>query len=265
MYHLPIYLLLILFTLYCHPCAYCGFSFLHKIDANQGFVLVQMLVVLTLTGQLFLFAKDGTLIHQTSFAVDGSRGDDLVAYHTHFINVYGNPEKAYHNCVTVRGASIYILGPTHLIVSRILPWKERIQVLRRAGDWMGALNMAITLYDGQAHGVIDLPKSVDAVQETIMPYLGELLLSYVDEVFSYISVAFCNQIGKVEQQDDSKSGGSSVHSEIKEQFTRVGGVAVEFCVHIQRTDILFDEIFSKFKAVQHRGTLSDLLKNTCLV
>ncbi|XP_015572370.2 vacuolar protein sorting-associated protein 8 homolog [Ricinus communis] len=219
-----------------------------------------MLVVLTLTGQLYLFAKDGTVIHQTSFAVDGSGGDDLVAYHTHFINIYGNPEKAYHNSLAVRGASVYILGPTHLVVSRLLPWKERIQVLRRAGDWMGALNMAMTLYDGQAHGVIDLPKSVDAVQETIMPYLVELLLSYVDEVFSYISVAFCNQIGKVEQQDESKTGGSSVHSEIKEQFTRVGGVAVEFCVHIHRTDILFDEIFSKFMAVQHRDTFLELLE-----
>ncbi|OMO82357.1 hypothetical protein COLO4_23048 [Corchorus olitorius] len=162
----------------------------------------QMMVVLTITGQLYLFARDGTVIHQTSFAVDGSGGDDLIAYHTHFINVFGNPEKAYHNCVAVRGASIYVLGPMHLAVCRLLPWKERIQVLRKAGDWMGSLNMAITLYDGQAHGVIDLPRNLDAVQVAIMPYLVELLLSYVDEVFSYISVAFCNQIGKMEQPDD---------------------------------------------------------------
>lgn len=214
---------------------------------------MQMMVVLTMTGKLNLFARDGTLIHQTSFAVDGLGGDDLITYHTHFINIFGNPEKAYHNCVSVRGASVYILGPMHLTVCRLLPWKERIQVLRKAGDWMGALNMAMTLYDGQAHGVIDLPRNLDAVQETIMPYLVELLLSYVDEVFSYISVALGNQIGKAEQPDDWESRNGSVHSEIKEQFTRVGGVAVEFCVHIRRTDILFDEIFSKFVAIQQRG------------
>ncbi|KAK6920419.1 Vacuolar protein sorting-associated protein 8, central domain [Dillenia turbinata] len=215
----------------------------------------QMLVVLTLVGQLCLFTKDGSLIHQTSFSLDGYKGDDLVAYHTYFTNIFGNPEKAYHNCVAVRGATVYVLGPMHLIVSRLLPWKERIQVLRKSGDWMGALNMAMTLFDGNAHGVIDLPRSVDSVQEAIMPYLVELLLAYVDEVFSYISVAFCNQIGKLEQLDEPKSRSSSVHSEIKEQFTRVGGVAVEFCVHIKRNDILFDEIFSKFVAVQQRGTL----------
>lgn len=209
-----------------------------------------------MTGQLCLFAKDGTVIHQTSFSVDGFGGDDLIAYHTHFVNIFGNPEKAYHNCVAVRGASVYVLGPMNLIVSRLLPWKERIQVLRRAGDWMGALNMAMTIYDGQAHGVVDLPRTLVAVQEAIMSYLVELLLSYVEEVFSYISVALGNQIGIMDQVDDLNSKSSSVHSEIKEQYTRVGGVAVEFCVHIKRTDILFDEIFSKFVAVQQRGILN---------
>jgi len=213
-----------------------------------------MLVILTLAGQLCLFTREGTLIHQTSYALDGFGGDDLIAYHTYFTNVFGNLEKAYHNVVAVRGASVYILGPMHVIVSRLLPWKERIQVLRKAGDWMGALNMAMTLYDGQAHGVIDLPRNLCAVQEAIMPYLVELLFAYVDEVFSYISVACFNQIGKGEELDGSESN-SSAETEIKEQFTRVGGVAVEFCVHIKRTDILFDEIFSKFVAVQHRGML----------
>ncbi|KAK7275442.1 hypothetical protein RIF29_16559 [Crotalaria pallida] len=222
----------------------------------------QMLVVLTSTGQLYLFAKDGTVIHQTSFAVDGIGGDDLVSYHTHFINIYGNPEKAYHNSVAIRGASIYILGPTHLVISRLHPWKERILVLQKAGDWMGALNMAMTLYDGHTHGVYDLPRSLNAVHEAIMPFLVELLTSYVDEVFSYISVALCNQVGKLDQSNDSSSINNSVHSEIKEQYTRVGGVAVEFCCHIKRTDILFDKIFPKFISthVQQRETFLELLE-----
>ncbi|KAE8671209.1 vacuolar protein sorting-associated protein 8-like protein isoform X3 [Hibiscus syriacus] len=165
----------------------------------------QMMVVLTMSGKLNMFSGDGTLIHQTSFAIDGLGGDDLITYHTHFFNIFGNPEKAYHNCVTVL-------------------WK--------AGDWMGALNMAMTLYDGQAHGVIDLPRNLDSVQETIMPYLP----------------------------DDWESRNGSVHSGIKEQFTHVGGVAVEFCVHIRRTDILSDEIFSKFVAVLQRDAFLELLE-----
>ncbi|KAJ6807507.1 vacuolar protein sorting-associated protein 8-like protein [Iris pallida] len=219
----------------------------------------QMLVVLTLRGQLCLFSKDGNELHRTSFLVDGFGMDDIIMYHTHFTNSFGNPEKAYHNSIAVRGATIYILGPMHLIISRLLPWKERIQVLQRAGDWMGALDMAMRLYDGHAHGVIDLPRTVDAIREAIMPYLVELILSYVDEVFSYISVAFCNQIGKVGQEGPMITD-SSVRPEREEQYARVGGVAVEFCVHIKRTDLLFDSIFSKFVAVEHGGAFLEILE-----
>ncbi|XP_047318127.1 vacuolar protein sorting-associated protein 8 homolog [Impatiens glandulifera] len=220
----------------------------------------QLLVVITTNGQLSLFAKDGTLIHQANFAVHVPGGEDLVVYHPHFNNIFGNSEKAYHNSIAVRGATLYILGPMHLFICRLLPWKERIQVLRRAGDWMGALNMAMTMYDGQAHGVVDLPKNISAVHEVIMPYLVELILSYVDEVFSYISVASCNQAEKLEGSDNSDAGDSSVPLEIKDQYTRVGGVAVEFCVHIRRTEILFDEILSKFIAAQQKETFLELLE-----
>lgn len=208
----------------------------------MGLFVLQMLAILTLTAELYLFAKDGSLIHQTSFSVDGFRGDDLMSHHIYFANALGNPEKAYHNSIAVRGSTIYILGQEHLIVSRLLSWKERIEVLRKAGDWMGALNMAMTLYDGQSHGVIDLPKNLDDIRRSVMPYLVELLHSYVNEVFSYMSVACHNQNSTLAQLD-----------EIKEQYTRVGGVAVEFCVHIRRTDILFDDIMSKFDEAHHKG------------
>lgn len=206
------------------------------------FVFVQMLVVLTLAAQLYLFASDGNEIHRTSFSVDGFQWDDLISYHIYFTNAFGNPEKAYHNSVAIRGATLYILGPEHLVVSRLLSWKERIEVLQKSGDWMGALNMAMTFYDGQTHGAIDLPKNLNDIQITIMPFLVELIQSYVTGVFSYLLVICGNQ--DVLMDPD----------EIKEQYTRVGGVAVEFCVHIRRTDILFDDILSKFEDANAKGS-----------
>ncbi|KAK8618149.1 hypothetical protein V6N13_116019 [Hibiscus sabdariffa] len=117
----------------------------------------QMMVIFTMTGKLNMFPRDGTLIHQTSFAVDGLEGDDIITYHTHFINIFGNSEKAYHNCVA----------------------------------------------------------------ETIMPYLVELLLSYVDEVFSYISVAFGNQIGKMEPPVDHLAPPPSLMGRVKLKIKRL--------------------------------------------
>lgn len=220
----------------------------------------QMLVVLTIRGQLCLFSRDGPELHRTNLTVDCSNMDGFILFHSHYMNTFGNPEKAYHTSVAVRGATIYILGPMHLIISRLLPWKERIQVLQSAGDWMGALDMAMRLYDGHAHGVLDLPRSVDTIREAIMPYLVELILSYVDEVFSYISVAFYSQIDKDSLKKDPSIKNCSVGSDIEEQYASVGGVAVEFCVHIKRTDILFNGIFSKFVGVHHEGTFLEILE-----
>lgn len=220
----------------------------------------QMLVVLTSKGQLCLFTKEGIELDRSRLPLEDVGGDSSVIYHTHFMNAFGNPEKAYHNSVAVRGAAIYLLGPTWLLRSRLLPWKERIQALQNAGDWMGALHMAMELYDGNAQGVIGLPRTLDALREAIMGFLLQLLSAYVDEAFSYISLAFSNQHEKLEAEVEGHNQKDSVSVQIKEQFARVGGVAIEFCVHIRRTDVLFDSVFSKFVGVQHGGTFLELLE-----
>ncbi|CAL5060601.1 unnamed protein product [Urochloa decumbens] len=220
----------------------------------------QMLVVLNLRGQLCLFSKDGSELRRTTFVPDGLLFDDTILHHAHFSNRFGNPERHFNSSVAVRGATVYILGPTFLTVSRLLPWKERIEALKRAGDWMGALDMAMRLYDGQTQGVVDLPRTVDSIRESIMPYLVELLLSYISYVFEYISIALSNHTGKGGDSDVLIEADRSLLTQREEQYARVGGVAVEYCVHIGRNDILFDTVFSKFVAAQSRGMFLEVLE-----
>ncbi|KAE8804581.1 vacuolar protein sorting-associated protein 8 [Hordeum vulgare] len=220
----------------------------------------QMLAVLNLRGQLFLFSKDGTELRRTIFILDGLVFDDSILYHTHFSNRFGNPERDFNNSVAVRGATVYILGPSFLTVSRLLPWKERIEALKGAGDWMGAMDMAMKLYGGHTQGVIDFPGTVDSIREAIMPYLVELLLSYIGYVFEYISIALSNRTKKGGAADGLIDSDRSLLTEREEQYARVGGVAVEFCVHIGRNDILFDTVFSKFVAAQSGGMFLEVLE-----
>ncbi|TVU33578.1 hypothetical protein EJB05_25403, partial [Eragrostis curvula] len=234
-----------------------------KIDSSAAGVAWlddQMLVVLNLRGQLCLFSKDGSELRRTTFVPDGLVFDDTILHHAYFSNKFGNPERHFNNSVAVRGATVYILGPTFLTVSRLLPWKERIEALKRAGDWMGALDMAMRLYDGQTQGVVDLPRTVDSIREAIMPYLVELLLSYISYVFEYISIALSNHTGKGGEPDGLIEIDRSLLTQREEQYARVGGVAVEYCVHIGRNDILFDTVFSKFVAAQSGGIFLEVLE-----
>lgn len=220
----------------------------------------QMLVILNLRGQLCLFSKNGSELRRTTFVPDGLLFDDAILHHAHFLNRFGNPERHFNSSVAVRGATVYILGPTFLTVSRLLPWKERIEALKRAGDWMGALDMAMRLYDGQTQGVVDLPRTVDSIRGAIMPYLVELLLSYISYVFEYISIALSNHTGKGGESDGLVEADRSLLTQREEQYARVGGVAVEYCVHIGRNDILFDTVFSKFVAAQSGGMFLEVLE-----
>ena len=71
----------------------------------------------------------------------------------------------------------------------------------------------------------------------------------------YISIAFSNHTGTGRAADGLIDADRSLLTQREEQYARVGGVAVEFCVHIGRNDILFDTVFSKFVAAQSGGRL----------
>ncbi|EPS74414.1 hypothetical protein M569_00339, partial [Genlisea aurea] len=209
----------------------------------------EMLAIITVKEELFLFTKHGNLIHQTSISVEGFQGSDLFSYHRYFTDAFGNPEKAYHSTLAVQGVTMYLLGTEHLIVCRLLSWKERIEVLQKAGDWEGALSTGMSIYDGKSHGLVDLPKSLDDLQRIVVPYLSELVHLYIREVFSYISMSRYSHNSMMDQSD-----------EIKDQYVRAGGVAVEFCIHIKKTDILFDDILAKFAEAQQKETFLELLE-----
>jgi hypothetical protein len=45
---------------------------------------------------------------------------------------------------------MFVLGPSGLKVGRLLHWRERLEGLKQAGDWLGAFHAAMELYDGKA-------------------------------------------------------------------------------------------------------------------
>ncbi|KAL3676096.1 hypothetical protein R1sor_026044 [Riccia sorocarpa] len=240
----------------------------------------EMVVVTTSKDELCLYTSEGVEIERAALSHDHS-GLGAVTYHTHFLNIYGNPEKAYHNSLAVRGAALYVLGPSQLWRARLLPWQDRIKALQNAGDSLGAFHIAMEIYDGRSQGVTGLPRGLDAMRDAIMPTLLSLLSSYIDEAFAYLSLAFGSSSSPAASESgtalasSAKSGhttvgmegpGEAKHSveetavEVREQYARVGGVAIEFCVHIHKTDVLFENVFSKFDAVGQRGTFLELLE-----
>ncbi|KAH7431149.1 hypothetical protein KP509_08G032600 [Ceratopteris richardii] len=198
----------------------------------------QIMAIVTLKGQFYLFTNEGLEVqHVTMESEERIRNLELL-YHTHMLNTFGNPEKTYYNSLTAHGSMLYLLGPQRIYRAELLPWQARLKALQDAGDFLGALRAGMELFDGRALAVMGLPKRVDELRELVTPSLVNLLLDYIDQVFTYL---------EAQVQD-------------KEQYAHVGGVAIEFCVHIHQTDVLFNHIYHKFCAAGQKGTFLELLE-----
>jgi hypothetical protein len=188
-----------------------------------------------------LFTREGKQVEQVNIESNEMKTTAL-SYHAHILNTFGNPEKTYHSSIAVQAGTMYLLGPLQVWRARLLPWQERIKSLQNAGDWMGAFHVGMEVFDGKALALMGLPRKIDLLQKAAVPVLLDLLSAYVDEAFAYLSLAF-----------GSGTESSSEVAKAKEQYTRVGGVAIEFCVHIHQTDVLFNRIFNNFCNAGQRG------------
>ncbi|KAI5084933.1 hypothetical protein GOP47_0001102 [Adiantum capillus-veneris] len=151
---------------------------------------------------------------------------------------------------------MYLLGPQRIYRAHLLPWQDQLRALQDAGDWMGAFHVGMELFDGRALAVMGLPRGIDALRKIVTPTLLSLLSNYIDEVFTYLSLAFGSTIDAAPNAVEKEE----LTVQAKEQYARVGGVAIEFCVHIHQTDVLFNHIFHKFCAAEQRGTFLELLE-----
>lgn len=106
---------------------------------------------------------------------------------------------------------------------------------------MSTFCTALDLQEGTTLGVTGLPQNLDQSRAATSSFSLGLLHQYVDEAFQYLQLA------------GGKEGGNFHEVSSREEYARVGGVAVEFLVRLKRTDVLFGDVLSKFEAVGQRG------------
>lgn len=237
----------------------------------------KVLVVATVKGQLLVYKKDGTEIERATLKdVQGNVG--ALMYHTHFVNEFENPEKAFHNTIGVRGAALYLLGPSQLWRARLLPWFDRLKLLKGSGDWMEAFRFALELFDGKAESVTGLPRRLEAMRHAIRDTLLGLLFSYLDEVFAYLALGSSSAVFDSNPIPAETESGEAVESptgietwgranlglkmiaEPHEHYAKIGRMSIEFCVHIGKTEVICEDIYSRFESVGQKSTFLELLE-----
>ncbi|KAK4820172.1 hypothetical protein QYF61_021444, partial [Mycteria americana] len=135
-------------------------------------------------------------------------------------------EKACYQSISSCGGQIFYLGTKSVHVMTLRSWRERVDHLLKQERLTDALALAWSFYEGKAKAVVGLSGDTSKRKAVIADRMVEILLHYADRTLKK-----CPDQGKIQVME--------------QHFQDVVPVIVDYCLLLQRTDLLFNQIYDK--------------------
>ncbi|NXQ87286.1 VPS8 protein, partial [Nyctibius grandis] len=135
-------------------------------------------------------------------------------------------EKACYQSISSCGGQIFYLGTKSVHVMTLRSWRERVDHLLKQERLTDALALAWSFYEGKAKAVVGLSGDTSKRKAVIADRMVEILLHYADRILKK-----CPDQGKIQVME--------------QHFQDVVPVIVDYCLLLQRTDLLFNQIYDK--------------------
>uniref|UniRef100_A0A8C3H064 Vacuolar protein sorting-associated protein 8 homolog n=1 Tax=Corvus moneduloides TaxID=1196302 RepID=A0A8C3H064_CORMO len=135
-------------------------------------------------------------------------------------------EKACYQSISSCGGQIFYLGTKSVHVMTLRSWRERVDHLLKQERLTDALALAWSFYEGKAKAVVGLTGDTSKRKAVIADRMVEILLHYTDRTLKK-----CPDQGKIQVME--------------QHFQDVVPVIVDYCLLLQRMDLLFNQIYDK--------------------
>uniref|UniRef100_A0A3B1KEN4 Vacuolar protein sorting-associated protein 8 homolog n=1 Tax=Astyanax mexicanus TaxID=7994 RepID=A0A3B1KEN4_ASTMX len=135
-------------------------------------------------------------------------------------------EKACYQSVCSYGGQIVYLGTKSVHVMTLRNWRERVDNLLKQEKFTEALSLAWSFHEGTAKAVLGLFGDPVKRKGVVADKMVEILFQYVDR-----SLKKCPEQGKIQV--------------LEQHFQDMVPIMVDYCLHLQRTDLLFNQIYSR--------------------
>ncbi|XP_043931336.1 vacuolar protein sorting-associated protein 8 homolog [Protopterus annectens] len=135
-------------------------------------------------------------------------------------------EKACYQSIGSYGGQIFYLGTKSVHVMMLRTWRERVEHLVKQERFTEALALAWSFHEGTAKAVIGLAGDPNKRKGVVADKMVEILFQYADRALKK-----CPEQGKLEVME--------------QYFEDMVPVMVDYCLLLQRTDLLFGQIYNK--------------------
>ncbi|PYH50050.1 CORVET complex membrane-binding subunit VPS8 [Aspergillus saccharolyticus JOP 1030-1] len=226
--------------------------------ADEAIVAVQWLsrsvmAVLTITQQL-LILEDHTmrvteavdLLNRRIYHVDffSAQLHSLVEqFDEEDTTMHGVVADAFFMSFRSYKGRLFLLGYNELLIGSLSNWADRLLALMEAGDFIRAIQVATSYYQGSAEKLtIGLPEE-DAVRQ---PLVREKLLEMISASLKY---AFGRNAEASNERLDTT------------QLQKLAEVSISACVCMTELDYLWDDVFTWFEESDSQGIFLDALES----
>ncbi|WVQ93347.1 hypothetical protein IAU59_000415 [Kwoniella sp. CBS 9459] len=153
------------------------------------------------------------------------------------------------NCLLVITTSQLVLTKNNLQVGTLQHWNDRILACVQRGDFLSAIRVALTYYEGKAIGnYLHLPIDIDERKSVISAKIRELMLASLHWAFSP---------DRLTDHTHHSTDGRGV--DLTALFEGLAAMCIEACLSIGDRSFLFDEAYEHFaQAGIHRIFLLSL-------
>ncbi len=198
------------------------------------------------TALLYMNTNDEICLYDTSSSeeVERKKISKMVSHRTQDSK---NFPPSFQNSFRGCAGNVYLLGMQQLCIAKEQSWKERIDALTEAGEWISALVLALDRFDavtkprkgaGGSGAIQDPCPKGSPTRIALDDTLERILLDYAD-----ISLA--------DLKDSSRQLENNARTNDRfstSPYQIVGGVCIDFCSTVDRTDLLFGQIYEQFCA-----------------
>nr|XP_020861360.1 vacuolar protein sorting-associated protein 8 homolog isoform X6 [Phascolarctos cinereus] len=136
-------------------------------------------------------------------------------------------EKACYQSISSYGGQIFYLGTKSVYVMTLRSWRERVDHLLKQECLTEALALAWSFHEGKAKAVVGLSGDASKRKAIVADRMVEILFHCADRALKK-----CPDQGKIQVME--------------QHFQDTVPVVVDYCLRLQRRDLLFSQMYDKF-------------------